>query len=156
MCPRGRGKSQCALTATSSEPSKFLLFFFSLAWAFATQTLTLNYFAGQDRQIKGGRECTMNRNIFMHDFCTYLCTHCNFLAPEALGHGEGVHQGDTMEEWVCRVLTRMTRSGRQYVWAQAQWNLVLDTWPYEGCCNTMAQCQSCAMMLQCQNHITMP
>ncbi len=59
-------------------------------------------------------------------------------APEASGCGEGVHQGDVMEEWVHRVLTRMTRLGRQYVWAQGQWNLVLDTWPYEGCHDTVA------------------
>ncbi len=80
----------------------------------------------------------MNKNIFVYDFCTYLCTHCNFLAPEVSGHGEGVHQGDVREEWVCGVLTRMMRSGRQYMWAQGQWNLVLDIWLNEGCCNTTA------------------
>ena len=53
-----------------------------------------------------------------------------------------------MEEWVCRVLMRMTRSGRQYVWAQGQWNLVLDTWPCKGHCDTTVRCQSHIMMLQ--------
>ena len=48
----------------------------------------------------------------------HACTHCIFLAPEASDHGEGAHHGDAMEEWVHGVLTRMTRSGRQYVWAQ--------------------------------------
>ncbi len=42
------------------------------------------------------------------------------------------------EEWVCRVLTRMMRSGRQFVWAQGQWNLVLDAWPHEGPCDMTA------------------
>ncbi len=59
-------------------------------------------------------------------------------APEASGHGEGAHQGDMIEEWVCGVLTRTMRSGRQYMWAQGQWNLVLDTWLYKGHCDMMA------------------
>ena len=58
-------------------------------------------------------------------------------APEASDCGEGACQGDVME-WVCRVLTRMTRSGRQYVWAQGQWNLVLDAWLHDSHCDMTA------------------
>ena len=79
--------------------------------------------------------------------------HYIFLAPEASDHGEGACQGDEMEEWVHGVLTRMTRLGRQYVWAQGEWNLVLDALPHTDHHDMMAQHQNCTMITAPHNDV---
>ena len=46
----------------------------------------------------------------------------------------------------------MTRSGRQFVCAQGQWNLMLDMWLHEGHCDMTVQTQTHAMMPQHQTY----
>ena len=66
-----------------------------------------------------------------------------FLAPEASDHG----QGDAIDEWVHGVLTRMTREGKQHIWVQGEWHLMLDAWYHTDCHDMMALCQTHAMVM---------